>query len=276
MPLSTPVVKASATPVATAAITSSAFTPTANALVVAVCVNTGSTSANAQGTISSTHSPALSWTAGGVTGGGNTTGAVRWWYAQAGSAPGSGTVTVTLGAAPTIQDLVVFEVTGQNPTTPVAGRVGASATTATSISGTLAAAPLAADLSIGIACTRNKSTVPTVGTGFTSLDSAASATPSATYLIEYRTGSTSTTVDANAVGTTWTGLEAFNIKAGGDTAQVENVYAEVVTQGKTAQVENVWAEVPTQGFSAQIEGVYAEVATVETLIVGTWGAVPRI
>lgn len=221
MALGTTTVKATATPVATAAITSASFTPTADALVIAASFNTGGTSQNGQGTISSTHSPALTWTAITGTGGGNTTGGVRAWWAIAPSSPGAGTVTVTLGGTPTIQDLRVIETAGADPTTPIAGLASAIATTATTITVNLAATPAAGDRKVGLVVNRNKSTAPTVGSGFASVDSAASASPSASFLIETE-DATDLVVDAANVGTTWSAILGFVVKAATGTPPAED------------------------------------------------------
>lgn len=215
MALGTPTVVASATPIVNVNVTTSSFTPTPGALLIAMSVDTGSATSNVQGTINSSHpgTGTLTWAPIGVTGGGNTTGAVRAWWAIAPASPTDGTVTINCAVTPTIHDAAVYQVTGADTTTPIFGAASATGTTATSISGTLSAAPTAADMTFALAVNRNKTSAPTVGSGYTSLDSFAKATPSASYLAQYRTGSTSTAVSAGNVGTAWSGLRAFNIKA---------------------------------------------------------------
>ncbi|MGL5909809.1 MAG: hypothetical protein ACRCZP_07400, partial [Phycicoccus sp.] len=164
--------------------------------------------------MSSTHARSLVWREGRVVGSAAAaTGAVRWWWAWAPPGVGAGTVTVTLDGVPTIHDVEVFEVTGVHPERPVGGRGARQETTSPTVSATLDVSPAATDLILGLVMNRNGSTAPTPGAGFTTASSAASASPSASYLIQHRTGTTSTTVGAAGVGAAWSGVDAASLRS---------------------------------------------------------------
>lgn len=216
--VSSATVLATATPTTSAGITSTSFTPSPGAVVVVASFNTGSSGSNVQGTIVSTHSPGLLWYEPRVIGGGNTTGAVRWWwtFVPTESGTGAGTVTVTLPSAPSIQNLVVFEVLGADELDPIVGQGNSVGTTATSLNNVLGVAPTLIDSTFLLAMNRNKATPPTVqvGSGFADKSSAASTNPSASYLVGERRNSTSTAAGVDNLGPTWSALETFVIRAG--------------------------------------------------------------
>lgn len=202
--------------IATAAVTSASFTPTANSFVLVIVGSTGASGAtNTRATtdLSSTHSGGTfgAWGLYQQPSVAGTQCATYVFYAFAGASPGAGTITVTLGAAPTEANITILEFTGVDTTTPV-GAAATAGSTSGSQSVTVPAAPVAADYLFGAATTRNLNGAMTVGSGFTQAYAYFKAAPSASVTTEYKTGVTTTTVDISGGGTAYTTLVGFVIK----------------------------------------------------------------
>lgn len=200
----------------TAAVTTASFTPTANAFIVVVVGSTGSAAATGALTtaaISSTHSAGTfgAWTIQQSNGGGASRSGVFVFYCFAGASPGAGTLTLTLGAAPTDAVIQVLEFTGVDTTTPVVGVATTGVATSTA-SVTVGATPTTSDYLFGAVCSRNDNDGFTPGSGFTAFTQYFHGSPVASVLIEYQTGTTSTTVDVSSSNTVWTTLVGFIIK----------------------------------------------------------------
>lgn len=139
--------------------TTASFAPSANALVV-VWVGVTKSSGVPDITISSSHSPALSWSE--ITaeqGTGSMSGSI--FYAQAGSNPGSGTITFSF-VTNLVDDAawIVWEHTGHNTSSPVAqSKLGNNADDNLAI--TLDSAPVSGSIAVsGIADFGNNNIAP--------------------------------------------------------------------------------------------------------------------
>lgn len=232
-----------AAPVEGAGVTSlasSSFSPSANALVIVQATVTGNSGANGAMTLA-TDFGSLSFTKLGQYGATNNGSSnVAIWYAQVGgSAPGSGTVTVTYSGNIASGRIAVAEVTGHNQTTPIVGTNGTNNSGVDTISTTLTSSPTTGDMVIGGVVTRNLNGAGTVGSGFTALWWGFDAAPSATTGLEYQTGTTSTTVDFSALNTVSSALIGFIVQVdtgGGTNANVDAVAATATTQGEAPSV----------------------------------------
>jgi hypothetical protein len=206
---------ASATAAVVATLQSQIFTPTPGKLYIVWAPSTGQTASNAQGTISSSHTGGTwTWNVGTIAAGANSTGAARWWWAIAPAGLSSGAITVTLPTTPAIMDLAVYTTAGDaHATAPIAGITTAQATTATSISATLTAPPVAGDLKVMLVLNRNKTSPPSIvaDSGFVSVDQFAKTSPSASYQVAYDL-ETDTAVLADNVGGTWSAIIGFIIR----------------------------------------------------------------
>ena len=127
---------------------------------------------------------------------------------------GTGTFTFTASASVTDSRVCVTKVTGHDTATPIVGDTTLPNTTSTSGSMTAGATPTTADALVGIISSRNDTNGMTVGTSFTSLSNEFdAATPSASQLIEYRTSTTSTTIDVSGMSTSSNNGVGFIVKA---------------------------------------------------------------
>ena len=225
----------------TATLASSSFSPSANALVIVQATVTGNAGANGAMSLS-TDFGSLSFTLlgqYGLTNNGSSNVAI--WYAQVGgTAPGSGTVTVTYSGTPASGRIAVAEVSGHDQTTPIVGTNGTTASGVSTISTTLTASPTTSDMVIGAVVTRNLNGAGTVGSGFTSLWWGFDASPSATTGLEYQTGTTSTTVDFSGLNTVSSALIAFTVQVasggGGTNGSVTAVEATATAQAEAPSV----------------------------------------
>lgn len=211
MALSNPVVIGTPAATSTTTTISTTFTPSANALVFAVGFNTAGGSGNLPGNISS--SPSLSWTLVGATGTtAATTGGLRIWAAKAPGTPVSTTATITLDGTPTIQDMLVFETTGYDTTTPIFGRQSTTGTTSPlTVSLASGAAPTVDDLTVVAVSSRNSSNEPTLDGTFTKLVGKNTSSPSADYVIGWRK-SASTSGQVSNFSTAYNAVEMFGIR----------------------------------------------------------------
>ena len=184
----------------TQSVTSAPITPTPGALVLVYVTETGSAAATGSGTIDSTipGMGAGSWSKVQVnpSTAAKEGGALYWMLAPAGG--GSGTITLSLSAAPNEGRWGIAQTTGDtvDQTTPVvgAGRNDGLDTTGT-VSLTLDATPTAGDLVVMLAGSRNGwHTQPfSPGQGFTKFhDSYGTANPESSLFIETATGKTDT------------------------------------------------------------------------------------
>ena len=202
MPLDTPVQVQIVGPQTSAAPSSASFTPPANSLIIVVGAVTGTASANGAISVSSTHTGISAWTTTSAhTSTGTTSSGVFAW-ALAGSSPSAGTVTVTFSAGGVDNRFAIYTITGVDTTTPVAGTVSNNNFTTATPSLTVGSTPTTDDMLIGTFNDRNVTSAKTAGSGFTlAFSSQNAASPSAGLMLEYRTGTTSTTVDAGNTGT---------------------------------------------------------------------------
>jgi hypothetical protein len=199
-------------------ITTGTISPTANALVVVVFTLTGGAADTIAHSATDTSTSGLtmgSWSVLNAAPAAATSVSTHVFYAIAGGTPGSGTITVTApGGTFTDGKIGVFEVTGADTTTPVVGDASWTGVGNAAPSVTLSATPNAADLIIGAAGIRNDSDGMTPGTNFTELWDVGTTNPSASTMVEYDTGSTSTTVDLSGASTVYGSLIGFIIKPG--------------------------------------------------------------
>lgn len=197
-----------------AAPTSASFTPPANSLIVVVGAVTGTATAQGAISVSSTHTGIGAWNTTSVhTSVATTVSGVMAW-SLAGASPSAGIVTVTYSAGGTDNRFAVFCITGVDTTTPVVGTVSNNNTTATSLSLTVSQSPTVDDMLLGMFDSRNVTSDATVGSGFTAaLNSWKSPIPTSGLLLEYKTGVTTTTVDASNLGVPQHGGVAYVVKA---------------------------------------------------------------
>lgn len=191
----------------------SAFTPSANSLLCAVTlVKNQSSSSDPSSDLTVSDSNGLTWTSRALIG--NATSwsmGMRLWTAPVGGSPASGTVTFDCAARNIFRAAsACFDLTGYNTGAPVTqtqtdgdcGTNGANNMTALSgspVSTSIVIAVLAREVSPGAA------SVVTHGTGWTELYDFQQASQGECLQIQYRTGSTSTTVgwdDVEASGAT--------------------------------------------------------------------------
>lgn len=192
---------------ALATLTSGSYTPTANEMQAPGASATGSINGETITSISVTHTGTGAFTLVAYTpvASSNCGGGIG--YARTGASPGAGTLTVNFASAGTDNELIVAEVTGTDPTTPVdvaASTSAGAATTAVTPVLTLGAAPTTADATLAVFAGRNVGAVPSLpsGTGtFTDLGSNNHVNPCASIRYSYRLSSTSTNVTPAGLGT---------------------------------------------------------------------------
>ena len=222
------------------ALASASVTPTVGRFLAVHVTVSGGSSATASlttGSIATTTGGTWSWTLQQAAP--NVAAAVAHYvfYAFVPSGASTGTFTVTAAATVTHARISITEATGVDTTTPVAGVTSVTNSAATSQSLTVGATPTTGDALFGSFGVRNDTSGMTVGTSFTALFNEFGSSPSASQLIEYRTGTTSTTVDmSNAAATSTSGV-AFVIKESSSVGATVNAPAGAVTYaGSTPSV----------------------------------------
>ena len=131
------------------------------------------------------------------------------------SGAGTGTFRFVAGGSVAHARVSLTEFDGVDTSTPIAGAQTLAHTTAGSGSITVGSTPTTSDMLRGVFGSRNDVDGMTPGTSFTEQsDEFELSTPSASMLLEYRTGTTSTTVDVSGSATTSLTGVGYVIKAG--------------------------------------------------------------
>lgn len=202
------------------AYTTSAFTPTANALLVATFTATRGSSTD-PGVVTVTDSASLTWTQvrdfAYITSG-STRGRVAVYAAQAPSSPASMTVTGTYGGTCTGSTIHVFEVLGSDVANGVGQSFVQSVPTTANASGTSAAVTLAAAgnsrnraFMVSVHLQANEDTVPAAS--WTEIGDTAHATPGESSATEWRSDVFDTAPSANWTTSSTYGAIGFEVKA---------------------------------------------------------------
>lgn len=213
----------SATSYGTGSWASGSFTPSANALLIAIVSRLGNSTSGDLGDLSSISGGSLSWTKlTSVYLGTSWSSRYDVYYAQTGSSPSAMTVTVDDGNDVYCWHMVVVEYTGHDTTTPITGLVTSGndvdiADGAHSL--TLTAAPTIDDYSV-IALmgdVQDQELNPTWASGWTELANIG-VYEAQTLAVGTRIGSTSTTAEVTDVYTSANtfykaAMVAFNVKA---------------------------------------------------------------
>lgn len=216
--------------------TTASFSVAQNALVLVVVATTGGAAATATGStddISDTFATLGTWSLIQQSNTGLSGKTALYVFHAIAGASESGTVTVAVptGGSPANAQVSVIQVTDVDLDTPIAGTIS-EASAFTNYSLTLTEAPLAADVVLGISVSRNDSDGVTPGSGFTELvDFYAGANPSASSFVEWKTSSTSTTVDMTGLDNVHNSVMGLIVKAPNGTAPPPEIWNTYVWDG---------------------------------------------
>lgn len=243
---------------ASASDTTASFTPTANALVIAVSSACRASSTPTTIAISSTHTGLVgSWTEITIRNSGGTA-KQSLFYRMAGGSPSAGTLTFTYSGAsnPTRKSWIVDEITGVDTTTPILQST-TNQTTGTTLTATLASAVLTGNKSYGSVVSIGAASI-TPGTGETEIIEATSTgTAAARSQTEHGT-------DANL---DWSGLSATvgSVCVG---AEIQLAYS-TSTQTETGKARVEKSVSQTQTGKSRIEKAVAQTITAKARLTGT-------
>lgn len=183
MPFGTPTELDVAVANGPSSIVSDTIAPSANALLLAACMIVDASPGTAEGaSCADTLSGTGSWTTVGpfnITSDNGRYVSVTLFYAIAGSSPGSGTITITYTEGASRSVAIFNEVTGHDPTTPVAQSAGNTGL-GTTLTVTLGGSPASDSMVFGFVADEYwPSANITPGSGFTELSEIGSGGPSA-------------------------------------------------------------------------------------------------
>lgn len=271
---------------ASASDTTASFTPTANALVIAVSSACRASSTPTTIAISSTHTGLVgSWTEITIRNSGGTA-KQSLFYRFAGGSPSAGTCTFTYSGAsnPTRKSWIVDEITGVDTTTPIRQST-TNETTGTTLTATLASAVLTGNKSYGSVVSIGAASI-TPGTGETEIIEATSTgTAAARSQTEHGTDANldwsglSATVGSVCVGaeiqlaySTSTQTETGKASILGTALQTATGKARLeksVTQTETGKARVEKSVSQTQTGKSRIEKAVAQTITAKARLTGT-------
>lgn len=217
--------------------TTASFTPTELSEVFVVATVTGGSGLTASltsGSIESTHTGLGPWSLEQVADPG-TSGAVALYvfHARADAGVTAGTCTVTAnGSTPPDLQVTVMQVTDARSYDTVRGVVSGQGPVG-SFSLDLTEAPLVGDMVLGFASSRNDADGSTADPAFTELYDAFHSNPSASQMVQFRTGSDLTAVSVSGMDTNYSAFLAFIVKQEDGGAPAGDVWEAFVWDGTT-------------------------------------------